>query len=252
MSCYYPNGAVALNHTACDSSVANSHCCAWTDACLTNSYCLAASGNMTNTLKRGSCTDSSWSDPACPVQCSDVSTETTVILNMASANHGSGIGTWCCNDFDQENNTCQDPTHNVKSPWGLANGRLIYDRKSGAIEPVTSPAPSSNTTCTSGPQAGQLTSSTREAAIGAAIGIPLALAVVVLSILYFRATQASKRLQLRIDAIESHPAPVYQAPYTAEKSGTHTTNQPLEMSGNSESTLLSGTPVAELSSKRES
>lgn len=264
MSCYFPNGKVASDHTPCNTSADDSHCCASADACLTNNYCLSASGNFTNTLVRGSCTDSTWRANACPLQCFDVSAETIVILNMASATNGAGAGTWCCNDVFQVNNTCQDATHGETAPWALANGRLIYDRANGSIVPVNSTSQTSlagstaslatpsnsTTTCPTPTLAPQSPNTSREAAIGAGIGAPLALVIFVLAFLYWRATHSAQQLRLRLAAMEQMHSISSVSKAYREKMPQHQLT-PWELGPDaSQNRLLGGTPVAELDVNR--
>lgn len=69
--CYYPRGAVAVNHTPCNASATQSWCCHQNDFCLSNGHCLQASQVYANRIARGSCTDRTWNSAACPFECAD-------------------------------------------------------------------------------------------------------------------------------------------------------------------------------------
>ncbi|KAB8527818.1 hypothetical protein FH972_025469 [Carpinus fangiana] len=329
MSCYYPDGSVAWNHTACNRGAANSHCCAWTDACLTNGYCLAASGNMTNTLLRESCTDPTWRDPACPRYCSDRNLNGSLIMKIVDAHHGVEPGTWCCGTFNQDKNTCSTITLNQAEPWTLPNGRLIYDRNTGAIEPInvtslkpcanadcpsqldtsstnaissaqpdisnsstssstrsdisnsstshstqsetansnasspsrlsitnsaTSPQtqtilPSSNESCPAFPIMDQATCTSHNVAIGAGIGVPLCLLLVILGISFFLTLRDRKRLQQRLDIVD---AQTISFPYPKDFTRQDQIQDPKRSEMSTASERYSGTTPEQGSPKRSS
>ena len=64
--CYYPDRSPADTHTPCSEDSGHSACCGPDDYCLTNGLCISYMQ-----LKRGSCTDSTWTAPTCPFQCRD-------------------------------------------------------------------------------------------------------------------------------------------------------------------------------------
>ena len=70
-TCYFPDGSISPRDTPCRalSYGQASPCCAATDICLDNNYCLAQSGS--EVITRGSCTDSTWRRAECPQYCQD-------------------------------------------------------------------------------------------------------------------------------------------------------------------------------------
>lgn len=63
-TCYWPSGKVAGdNWLQCPGS---KHCCAETEACLSNGLCVAG---KYMTVYRGACTDDSWPISECPRVC---------------------------------------------------------------------------------------------------------------------------------------------------------------------------------------
>jgi hypothetical protein len=64
--CYYPDGTNADAGTSpCNTTAAVSACCDPRDSCTISGLCLGASG----WIYRSSCTDQTWTSPACPSQC---------------------------------------------------------------------------------------------------------------------------------------------------------------------------------------
>ncbi len=65
-SCYYPDGSLApTSDKACNTTTSgHSGCC--TAPCMSSGLCFD-----NGLVSRGSCTDSTWKDPACPQYCQD-------------------------------------------------------------------------------------------------------------------------------------------------------------------------------------
>ncbi|GAW22810.1 hypothetical protein ANO14919_123530 [Xylariales sp. No.14919] len=65
--CFYPDGSEATGDSPCNPDAEVSACCGSSSdsTCLSNSLCEDGSGRVI----RGSCSDQSWSDPACPRYC---------------------------------------------------------------------------------------------------------------------------------------------------------------------------------------
>jgi len=63
-TCYWPNGDIAANFIACDSSASNSACCPSDQPCTQNGLCYDL-----GYLRRGACTDNKWSASQCPKYC---------------------------------------------------------------------------------------------------------------------------------------------------------------------------------------
>lgn len=67
--CFWPDHSPApSNFTECNAGAAQSACCQNSDACLSNGLCLQQVG-FANRIVRGACTDSTFSNAACPAQC---------------------------------------------------------------------------------------------------------------------------------------------------------------------------------------
>src|SRR5690348_15730855 len=71
--CYYPDGSVAPQDTACQDNDEESTCCGQGYACLSNNICMST-GDETQkagatTFVRGSCTDKTWRSNNCPLFC---------------------------------------------------------------------------------------------------------------------------------------------------------------------------------------
>lgn len=67
LQCYYPNGEKAEGDSPCNPDTDASFCCGSSSdsSCLNNLLCQDGKGRVI----RGSCTDQSWTDPACPQYC---------------------------------------------------------------------------------------------------------------------------------------------------------------------------------------
>jgi len=68
--CYYPDGSIPTDYVweACTGAEYSS-CCIPSegDICQDNGLCwFPPTGNLTGNLFRGTCTDRTWTDPACP------------------------------------------------------------------------------------------------------------------------------------------------------------------------------------------
>ncbi|PNY24999.1 Uncharacterized protein TCAP_05081 [Tolypocladium capitatum] len=77
--CYFPDGSIATQDTPCRDDTPQSTCCGQGYACLSNNICMAT-GSVPKTLGasayvRGSCTDKSWRNGACPNFCADPATD---------------------------------------------------------------------------------------------------------------------------------------------------------------------------------
>lgn len=68
--CFFPDHSRAANFTECNAEATQSSCCRDSEACLSNGYCLQTVG-LANRITRGACTDSTFSNAACPQECTD-------------------------------------------------------------------------------------------------------------------------------------------------------------------------------------
>lgn len=64
--CYYPDGSVSPNYTACNTTASATNCCAQGEACLSSGLCYMTYDMSINT---GTCTDKKWQSPECFQQC---------------------------------------------------------------------------------------------------------------------------------------------------------------------------------------
>lgn len=71
--CYYPDGSVAPQDTACMDNEEASTCCGQGYACLSNNICMSTGDEIqksgASTYVRGSCTDQTWRSNNCPLFC---------------------------------------------------------------------------------------------------------------------------------------------------------------------------------------
>jgi hypothetical protein len=67
MPCFYPNGIEATGDSPCNTDTEVSFCCgsSTNSFCYNNLLCQDGEGRVV----RGSCTDDTWTDPACPQYC---------------------------------------------------------------------------------------------------------------------------------------------------------------------------------------
>ncbi|KAL2178419.1 uncharacterized protein P884DRAFT_291502 [Thermothelomyces heterothallicus CBS 202.75] len=67
-SCFFPNGKHAGSSASCWETNGNQTalCCQTGDLCLNNNVCAVKSRTGTSSYYRGSCIDSTWSNPKCP------------------------------------------------------------------------------------------------------------------------------------------------------------------------------------------
>lgn len=113
--CYWPDGSLAENSYACGSDNTVHHACCLIDgSCIDGGYCIGLYGY----LNRVSCTDRSWSDPACPSQCFDTVKDGFVSLAPCDAPHGK----WCCLDGSMTSGCCANNTFQF-SPLGITAWR---------------------------------------------------------------------------------------------------------------------------------
>ncbi|KAI9155573.1 hypothetical protein HJFPF1_08159 [Paramyrothecium foliicola] len=70
--CYFPDGSTAAYDTPCRDDTAHSACCGLNFTCLSNGMCRGGTrDDGTTDYGRGSCTDKSWRNGACPGFCSN-------------------------------------------------------------------------------------------------------------------------------------------------------------------------------------
>lgn len=79
-SCYFADGTLSNTTFPCNSGGASSTCCPSDTACLENQLCLTDDGEVL----RGTCSDSSWSDSACPNFCLTGDSSFTALASILS------------------------------------------------------------------------------------------------------------------------------------------------------------------------
>ena len=126
--CYFPNGDVSPDHAPCNSNAEQSSCCHIQDACLSNGYCFAATDWVPNEIYRGSCTDKSFQDDACPFYCNDVNQKRAI--KLAPVRQDGNQLFFCCR-FPENQTYCSMATHNSHAPFVLKNADMITNRANG-------------------------------------------------------------------------------------------------------------------------
>lgn len=199
-TCWYPDKSTeATNDRPCNSGNEGgfSACCGADNICLSNGYCILG-GVFIN---RGSCTDQSWSDKACPQQCRD-----------GVPNHGTTI--YQCEDVDTNPLVACDSvsncgTSNFSFPsynyvireyqvasLGLSSGFTITtDAADAATSTTTFPEvdttsslPVAGTTSCAAEQSLQAAfdrEQNKVVAVGAGLGVPLGLLLILIPILFW-------------------------------------------------------------------
>jgi len=199
-TCYFPgNRAIATGNVPCNESADQSHCCGADDYCLDNGLCY----DHTGTVSQGGCTDPNWDSPDCFQFCKEADSGLPIVATGLFIDLKAGVRTFCC-DVGTYNTTDGQCTYanRVTEPFQFDYGHVITDRSTGSTELFNSThTQQSNSTEASGTQtvtvtatatvAGNSSSSSgdstgKEAAIGAGIGAPLLLALMVVSYLLHR------------------------------------------------------------------
>lgn len=158
-ACYYPDGNQQTADTPCDASAADSHCCGSKDICLSNGLCFQVGG--VQSVTRGSCTDATWSSPACSRLCIDGTSFNSrnpesrraakeLILACWPENGGGGCvitqaptvssnagwsDLFCCMDFNITTKRCHYKNNGSDQPFPIPSAELIFDRSSGGRNP---------------------------------------------------------------------------------------------------------------------
>ncbi|KAI0468270.1 hypothetical protein F4859DRAFT_491027 [Xylaria cf. heliscus] len=121
--CYYPDGSAATGDSPCNPNADVSACCGSSSdsTCLNNNLCEDGKGRVI----RGSCSDQSWSDPACPRYClsfkfggEDLIPCTNVTKDNVSYCCDGAIDN-CCNSGDGRFQVLPYPTSAIAT-WNAA------------------------------------------------------------------------------------------------------------------------------------
>ena len=195
--CYYPDGSIAEDRSACNESAENSACCATAGACLSNGYCLQQA-IYTNRIARQACTDPTWTSPSCPYYCADGKTILQLQYMLHTANDCTKVaplnnsitvylaydtpnGVFCCHaNYNWSTNACEEPTRGSTTPFSLEPGLVVYNRSDGSTQndgtAVAVPAASAATATTTVIVTAEptTTGSSDVTAVAAGIAVPLA------------------------------------------------------------------------------
>ncbi|KAI9370241.1 hypothetical protein BJX61DRAFT_516147 [Aspergillus egyptiacus] len=201
-TCYWPSGEVAGdNWLQCPGS---KHCCAETEACLSNGLCFAG---RYMTVYRGACTDDSWPISECPRICYEEVADAWANLYPCPSNDNQvftcGTSGWASHVCEQQlgsytwvsgNVTVAqvggDPSSTVSSPSTTATP----PPSSQATENSNSTSPAS---CTASPAGNNATLQTGLGA-GLGLGIPLLLALAGLLWFYLHTRRHIQSLQQQL------------------------------------------------------
>ncbi|KAL2130048.1 hypothetical protein VTI74DRAFT_6959 [Chaetomium olivicolor] len=109
--CYFLNGREDKNGALCwdKSGIATGLCCEAGHLCLNNTLCAKRDGSL---WYRGSCLDSSWSNPACPRICEDYDIGIEEVYPC-----GSDFTLWVCQHDDTNRNGCDDRDRVLTLNW---------------------------------------------------------------------------------------------------------------------------------------
>ncbi|KAK8151036.1 hypothetical protein IWX90DRAFT_419483 [Phyllosticta citrichinensis] len=183
--CYYPNGQTATNDCACYLNTTQSFCCTEGVKCLKNKICDFINPTEYR-FNRGTCTDKTWTSPACP---------------SFGQDYGSGVvkcpGTTkvCCDNGNNDSNAtcCFDPSLLFDMPSGWeAFPEIDSSAETAVVNLQTSQTASATTSAaedatSSSSQGGSDASVGTATIVGAAVGGVAGVAVLnLLALLYLK------------------------------------------------------------------
>ncbi|CAD6446780.1 298399c0-4dc1-4dcd-b639-38ec0fc36529 [Sclerotinia trifoliorum] len=200
--CYFPDSSIAENFTSC-SSTGNGDCCLQSDICTNWGDCVSQENGY---RYRGACTDSTWEDPSCPDYCLGSSTGNSSRVNVIPCRIADTDGTWCC---AYNGDCCTGPLtflpgtrivfaepNNLLTTFATASGSASVlasttvststssTTSDTSLSPTTTSSSSPATTSPTPPSSATTTSTAT--IVGAAVGVPLALAFITALFLLFR------------------------------------------------------------------
>lgn len=196
MTCFFPTGAEAPDDQACNATAPVSHCCAKGSVCLSNGYCLTAGQSIPYVLSRGTCTDDTFQSLSCPQRCKDVGSYTGAVLVSVTP----GENEYCCNG-GENNGTCFVPSLGQSNPFTIPEGNVIYNRSDGSTQlpsisvaqPTSIPSPAIVS-----PSIIYRTDTSHGTAIGAGVGVPLGVLLIVAVAAWFIQLRHAKSLRKRL------------------------------------------------------
>ncbi|KAL2072034.1 hypothetical protein VTL71DRAFT_11377 [Oculimacula yallundae] len=202
-ACWLPDGRTNSppgRFVPCDPSAPNSACCAVGESCMGNGLCISDNG----LIYRGGCTDRTYKDTACPTHCVDSSGKNAgnqvnfEFMKPCGTNGGdqdSGKLVWVCG----LNNNCSDSS----LIFALEIGAVRQLNITGNITATSTPSSIANSTqCpTQTPASSNLDLITKDdcsaskTAIGAGIGVPLGVLLVMALLWAFWERRKRSRIQ---------------------------------------------------------
>lgn len=163
--CYNPDSSQATADVPCTDED-NTFCCNKGDICMSNGLCyLQQTSGFA--LSRPSCTDLSWSACGSYKYCFEYNQKSG--FPIVAANYAGNKTTHCCGTASYDNGTVSCPMRSVSVPYGTAipGVAALAVSSTNSSNSSTSSCPSSSTS------SGNKSSSSRETAIGAGVGVPL-------------------------------------------------------------------------------
>ncbi|KAK4244864.1 hypothetical protein C7999DRAFT_16914 [Corynascus novoguineensis] len=121
--CFFPNGKPAQSAASCWEADGNQTalCCQFGDLCLNNHVCAVKVDTGEFSYYRGSCLDSTWSDPNCPHFC-DGSDRDRRFVSLHRCSGDVTATKWFCENEDNipDDRDCSSVDGDVELPAGLS------------------------------------------------------------------------------------------------------------------------------------
>ncbi|AEO59398.1 hypothetical protein MYCTH_2065208 [Thermothelomyces thermophilus ATCC 42464] len=139
-SCFFPNGKHAGSSASCWETTGNQTalCCQTGGLCLNNNVCAVKSRTGTSSYYRGSCIDSTWSNPKCPHFCEGPGRNDGIVLLHRCSGDETATKWFCGNEKSgPDNKDCASVDGDVEIPDG------IYVYATAGNTPISLPAISS-------------------------------------------------------------------------------------------------------------
>ncbi|KAL4894701.1 hypothetical protein BDV59DRAFT_174833 [Aspergillus ambiguus] len=206
-TCYWPSGKVAPNNwLPCPGS---KHCCAETEACLSNGLCVAG---KYMTVYRGACTDDSWPISECPRVCYEEIADQWANLYPCPSNNNEvftcGTSGWSSAVCEAQLGNYTWVSGNVTvAQLGVASSSTTSSSATTSSATSFQPTESSTSTSTASCSASSATMKTG-LGVGLGLGVPLLLALAGFVWLYVHTQRKIQSLQQKL--IEQRA--VYQGP----------------------------------------
>ncbi|KAF2147129.1 uncharacterized protein K452DRAFT_293602 [Aplosporella prunicola CBS 121167] len=201
-TCYYPDELTeAKADLPCDPMAEHSACCGAGAYCLGNGLCYDSGA-----VSRGSCTDQSWNDAACPSNCKKVHPSTGNALRLCSIDSRLFSCSDDCNStFGLSNDTLTFRPSQAASIYNIAHaaGQVSVSADGSAVASNSSTSSLSSTSTGSGGGGSAGYSAAAMAGLGAGLGVPLFLAFVTMLALWLRERAALRRLKAGMGGVGS-------------------------------------------------